>query len=132
VLAAFVLGGVIAIILDRETRDSTGTLRGTETVVEAPVQTLRHPLTGPQRVVAATVQFPSGYERTEIENGPTSVFVDFGRVQIRTSTSNTVYEGGAFFFLQPDTQYTLRMLDDTQLSIVRLLKPGVQPATQVR
>jgi hypothetical protein len=132
VIAAFILGGIVAIVLDRATRDSTETLRGTETVVEAPVDTLQQTQTGPVRVVATIVQYPAGYERSEIENGPTSVFVDFGRVQVKTPESSPIYEAGSFFFLQPNTQYTLTMLDDTQLSIVRLLRPGVQPTTGVR
>ena len=132
VIAAFILGGVVAIVIDRSTRDSTTTLHGTATVAEAPVETLQQVPSGPVRVVAVTVQYPAGYESTEIENGPTSVFVDFGRVQVRTALKNAVYEAGSFFFLQPDTQYSITMLDDTQLSIVRLLRPGVQPTTQVR
>jgi len=132
VLAAFVLGGVVAIVLDRATQDTTGTLHATQTVAEAPVDTLQTVPRGPLRVVAVTVQFPVGYESTEIEGGPTSIFVDFGRVQVKTPETSTVYDAGAFFFLQPETQYTLTMLDDSQLSIVRLLQPGVQPTTQVR
>jgi hypothetical protein len=132
VLTAFILGGVVAIVIDRATRDSTGTLRGTQTVAEAPVETLQQPSTGPVRVVANTVQFPAGYETTEIENGPVFAFVDFGRIQVESATKRAVYEAGAYFYLQQDTQYTLRVLDDLQLSIVRLLRAGVEPSTQVR
>jgi hypothetical protein len=131
VVAAFVVGGVVAIAVDRATRNDTGTLRGTETVAEAPVDTLEQPPSGPLRVVANIVQLPAGYEAKLVNNGPTFTFVDFGRVQVETAERRTVYGAGSFYTMERGRLYQVRVLDDAQLSVVRLLRPGETPTREV-
>ena len=132
VVAAFVLGGILAITIDRATSGDTGTLRGTATVAEAPESTIPEPLEPPLRVVATKVQYPAGYTATFANNGPAFVYVDGGRIEIEANGTTAVYVANAFSFQEEGQVYTMRVLDDAQLSIVRLLAPGEEPLVEVR
>jgi hypothetical protein len=132
VVAAFVIGGILAIMVERAIKNDSGTLRGTETVVEAPLSTIPDAPSGPLEVIANTVQYPAGYEATTINSGPTFTFVDLGRVQLESGSEKATYATGAFFYREQDRVYTMRVLNDAQLSIVQLAPPGEQPTTEVR
>lgn len=132
VTAAFVLGGILAIVVDRATQEDTGTLRASETVAEAPVETIPAIPEPPLRVVATIIQLPAAYTQTAVNNGPTFTFVEGGRVQIETNGRTSIYAAGAFYYLEQGREATITVLNDAQLSIVRLLPEGVEPSTEVR
>lgn len=131
VIAAFILGGIVAVIVDRATSDTTGTLRATATVGEAPVATLPAAADSAREIRATIVQYPAGYETTAVENGPTFAFVDFGRVEVEVDGARTSYVPGSFFYREQGRLYTLRVLSDAQLSIVRLVPPGEASTDEV-
>jgi hypothetical protein len=131
VAAAFVIGGIVAVVMERFIGQDTGTVQGAETVLEAPVATVETVPSGPLTVVANTIQLPTGYESTTLNNGPTFTFVDVGRVEVTSGDLTSVYASGAFFYQEEGRVYTLRVLNEAQLSIVRLLPPGEQPTTTV-
>lgn len=131
VAAAFVAGGVLAVVMERFIGTDTGTTPGADTVLQAPVATVETVPSGPLEAVANTIRLPAGYESTVINNGPTFTFVDVGRVEVTSGDSTAVYATGAFFYQEQDTAYTLKVLNDAQLSIVRLLPPGEPPTTTV-
>lgn len=131
VVGAFVLGGIMAVVMERFIGEDTGTVPGVDTVLEAPVATVETLPDGPLRAVANTIQLPAGYESTALNNGPTFTFVDVGRVEVTSGDLTSVYATGAFFYQEEGRVYTLRVLNEAQLSTVRLLPPGVQPTTDV-
>lgn len=123
-------GGVLAIVVDRAVGDS-GPMRASETVVEAPVGTLEEVPPPPLRVLAERVRLPAGFESTHFHGGPTFNFVDFGRVEIEEEGRQTVYGPGAFFFEPEGRVHTIRVLETTQLAVLRLLPPGAEATTDV-
>jgi len=131
VVAAFVIGGIVAVVMERFIGQDTGTVPGAETVLEAPVATVETVPNGPLNVVANTIHLPAGYSSTTLNNGPTFTFVDVGRVEVTTGEQTSVYATGAFFYQEEGRVYTLRVLNEAQLSIVHLLPPGEQPTTTV-
>jgi hypothetical protein len=131
VLAAFVLGGVVGVVADRATSDP-GPMRGTETVAQAPIETLEEAPEPPLRVFAETVRLPDGFESRRVHGGPAFTFVLLGRVEIERGERRAIYGPGAFFFVPEGELYTLRVLDTAQVATLRLVPPGAQPTTEVR
>jgi hypothetical protein len=129
--AALVLGGVLAIVVDRALEDQ-GPMRAQETVVEAPVQTLEETPTAPVQVLADRVRLPEGFESRRFHGGPTFTFVDAGRVEVEIDGNATTYGPGAFYSVPAGQVYTLRVLDTAVLATVRLLEPGAEATTEVR
>jgi hypothetical protein len=128
---ALVLGGVLAIVVDRALEDE-GPMRAQETVVEAPVRTLEEIPAAPVRVLADRVRLPEGFESRRFHGGPTFTFVDAGRVEVEIDGNRTTYGPGAFYSIPAGQVYTLRVLDTAGLSTVRLLEPGAEATTEVR
>jgi quercetin dioxygenase-like cupin family protein len=128
--AAFVLGGILAILVDRALEDS-GPMRAQETVAEAPVGTLEETPGPPVEVAADRVRLPGGFESRRFHAGPVFVFVDAGQVEVEREGQATEYGPGAFFFVPGGEVYTLSVLDTAVLSTVRLLEPGAEPTTEV-
>jgi quercetin dioxygenase-like cupin family protein len=129
-LGAFVLGGVIAIVVERALEDS-GPMRAQETLAEAPVQTLQEAPSPPVRVVADRVRLPTGFESRRFHGGPTFTFVDSGEVEVEIDGKSTTYGAGAFYVVPAGQVYTLRVLDTAELAAVRLLEPGAEATTEV-
>jgi quercetin dioxygenase-like cupin family protein len=128
---AFVLGGILAIVVDRALQDQ-GPMRALETVVEAPVGTLEEIPAAPARVLADRVRLPQGFESRRFHGGPTFTFVDAGRIEVEIDGNTTTYGPGAFYFVPGGQVYTLRVLDTAGLATVRLLEPGTEATTEVR
>ena len=128
--AALVLGGVLAVLVERALEDQ-GPLRAQETVVEAPVATMEDVPAAPARVVAERVRYPQGFESTRYHGGPTFTFVDVGEIEIEIDGKTTTYGPGAFFFVPAGQVYTLRVLDTAGLATVNLLPPGAEATTEV-
>jgi len=127
---AFVLGGVLAIVVDRALEDS-GPMRAQETVAEAPIGTLEETPEPPVVVSAERVRLPEGFVSRRFHGGPAFVFVDAGRVGVELDGQTTEYGPGAFFFVPGGRVYTLSVLDTALLSTVRLLEPGAEATTEV-
>jgi quercetin dioxygenase-like cupin family protein len=130
VCAAFVLGGVMAILVDRAL-DDTGPMRAQETVAEAPVGTLEEVPVPPVKVLADRVRLPQGFESRRYHGGPTFTFVDLGRIEVEIDGETVAYGAGAFFFVEAGQVYTLRVPDTAGLATVRLLEPGAEATTEV-
>jgi hypothetical protein len=118
-VAAFVLGGVAAVVTQQLVKD-TGTNPGSETVALGG-GTLATAPAGPVVVAAEVVRLPEGYEQRRTPEEPTLTLVEVGRVQVEKEGRRTEYIAGTSFFSAPDHPFTLRVLADARLSIVRLL-----------
>jgi quercetin dioxygenase-like cupin family protein len=132
VVAAFVIGGILAIIVERAIGVS-GPMRATDTLVQAPTGTLEAEdlPRAPVRVVAERVRLPAGYESTRSHGGPTFLFIDYGRIQVEGSGSPTSYGAGAFFFVTAGEPYSLRAVETTQIASLSLLPPGAEAKTEL-
>jgi len=122
VFLAFILGGVVAIVTQQVTKD-TGTNPGSETVALAG-QTLTTPTGGLVGLHAQVVILPEGYDQRIEPDSPTLTLVETGRVEVETGGETTTYIGGTSFFSPTAVQYTLRVLADARLSVVRLTSAG--------
>lgn len=118
VILAFVLGGVVAIVTQQLTKDA-GTNPGSETVALG-VQTVTTPSGEPVAVDAQVVRLPEGYNQRRTPDGPTLTLLETGRVEIEAAGATTTYVGGTSFFSPADEPYTIRVLADARLSVVRL------------
>jgi mannose-6-phosphate isomerase-like protein (cupin superfamily) len=131
VFVAFVLGGILAIVVDRAVGDS-GPMRAQETIAQAPIGTLETVPGAPLRIFAERVRLPSGFRSTRYHGGPTFSFVDFGRIQVEVDGQTATYGPGAFFFVPAGQLHTVRVVETTQLAILRMIPPGEDATTEVR
>jgi quercetin dioxygenase-like cupin family protein len=131
-VAAFVIGGILAIVVERAIGES-GPMRATDTLVQAPTGTLEAEDVprAPVRVVAERVRLPAGFESNRSHGGPTFLFVDFGRIQVEGLGSPTSYGAGAFFFVTAGEPYFIRAVETTQIAILSLLPPGAEAKTEL-
>lgn len=118
VILAFLLGGVAAVVTERLARD-TGTNPASETVALA-TQTITTASTGPLALDAQVVRLPEGYDQRLVPEGATLTLVEAGRVEVEDGSGKATYVGGTSFFSPAGTPYTLRVLADSRLSVVRL------------
>lgn len=118
VVLAFVLGGVAAVVAEKLARD-TGTNPASETVALA-TQTITSGLAAPLALDAHVVRLPEGYDQRLTPDGPTLTLVETGRVEVDVGSETTEYIGGTSFFSPGGEPYTLRVLADARLSVIRL------------
>ncbi len=120
-IVAFVLGGVAAVAAERLTRD-VGTNPSSETLAFFD-GTVTAPGEGPLAVQAQVVRLPDGFVQRRTPERPTLTLVQSGRVEIDVEGATTTYLAGASFFTTADEQYTIRVLETAELSVVDLGPP---------
>jgi quercetin dioxygenase-like cupin family protein len=86
---------------------------------------------GPVGVRAERVVLPAGFFSKHRHGGPTFNFVDAGVVDIEVDGERNRYEAGGFFFEPGGRIHSITVLDETRLSVLRLLPPGAAATTEV-
>lgn len=128
-ISALILGGIIGAVGDRLTNDS-GPMRAAETV-ERGGGTLDELPAGPVEVFAESIRLPAGYQSTHFHPGPTFNIVESGEVEIIDEGRAQSYAAGDFFFEPGGRPHTIRALETTTLTVVRLIPPGAEATTEV-
>lgn len=118
VVAAFVLGGVAAFVVERLGGD-VGTNPATETIARLDA-TVAELVPGGVAVRAEVVRLPEGFVQRRTPDVSTLNLVQSGRVEVDGAGGETTYIAGTSFLAPAGEQYTITVVETAELTVIDL------------